>query len=328
MSCLKLHIIEDHLLLKGSSSKLWKRSSQGEIKWNYRFSFQGQEKDDEISGTGNSYTAEFWQYDPRLGRRWNVDPVDKPWMSPYHAFSNNPILNIDPNGANDDDIHYNSETGETTIIETDENKDNVLIDGRFITSVEQGSGKSAFDDARVIGLGNEWEQSYILQNEKIIGLDAIKYNGTDESTHYLLIDRGVVNLSGDGVFGFSQSVFSDSKVIDGPQGYQIKRLEGNDQYFSDNNREGYYRGTSYHSPDPYSFPFDAIMRDSPSRPSVEETFWKGENSIIWTSESGRTRLNTIEYGFIISKFKKTCIYPNYITAPSQNHLEKLPNGTQ
>jgi hypothetical protein len=56
------------------------------------------EKDDEISGNGNSYTAEFWQYDPRLGRRWNVDPVILPSESPYAAFRNNPILLNDPEG--------------------------------------------------------------------------------------------------------------------------------------------------------------------------------------------------------------------------------------
>jgi len=68
----------------------------------YRWGFNGQERDDEIYGSGNSYTAEYWQYDSRLGRRWNVDPVDKPWMSSYHAFSNKPVLNADPNGACDD----------------------------------------------------------------------------------------------------------------------------------------------------------------------------------------------------------------------------------
>lgn len=49
-----------------------------------------------------SYTAEFWQYDARLGRRWNVDPEIKPWQSSYATLSNNPILMIDPFG--DDDI--------------------------------------------------------------------------------------------------------------------------------------------------------------------------------------------------------------------------------
>ncbi len=64
----------------------------------YRFGFQGQEKDDEISGVGNSYTAQFWQYDPRLGRRWNIDPVIKEWESSYACFANNPILFVDPFG--------------------------------------------------------------------------------------------------------------------------------------------------------------------------------------------------------------------------------------
>jgi len=65
----------------------------------YRYGFQGQESDDEIYGSKNSYTAEFWQYDSRLGRRWNVDPVVKPYESSYATFANNPIWFTDPNGA-------------------------------------------------------------------------------------------------------------------------------------------------------------------------------------------------------------------------------------
>src|SRR6478736_3791665 len=44
----------------------------------YRYGFNGQEMSNEIKGVGNSYTAEFWEYDPRLGRRWNVDPMTNP----------------------------------------------------------------------------------------------------------------------------------------------------------------------------------------------------------------------------------------------------------
>ena len=60
-----------------------------------RFGFNSQEKDNEIYGGGNSYTAEYWQYDARLGRRWNLDPVVKPWESPYATFAGNPILFVD-----------------------------------------------------------------------------------------------------------------------------------------------------------------------------------------------------------------------------------------
>jgi hypothetical protein len=58
----------------------------------------GQEKVDEISGVGNHYTAAYWEYDPRLGKRWNTDPVFQPWQSPYATFNNNPIYYIDPDG--------------------------------------------------------------------------------------------------------------------------------------------------------------------------------------------------------------------------------------
>jgi hypothetical protein len=72
----------------------------------YRYGVvNGQEKDDEIAGSGNITTAEFWEYDTRIGRRWNIDPVDKAWMTSYHAFSNKPILNIDPNGDEDGDYY-------------------------------------------------------------------------------------------------------------------------------------------------------------------------------------------------------------------------------
>ncbi len=64
----------------------------------YRFGFNGQEKVDEISGTGNHTTAEFWEYDTRLVRRWNIDPVIKPWESGYAAFKNNPIYYTDRKG--------------------------------------------------------------------------------------------------------------------------------------------------------------------------------------------------------------------------------------
>ena len=61
----------------------------------YRYGFQGQEKDDEIKGEGNSYTSDWRQYDPRLGRWLSIDPVYKHHESPYAAYSNNPLYYID-----------------------------------------------------------------------------------------------------------------------------------------------------------------------------------------------------------------------------------------
>ncbi|OYU93136.1 MAG: hypothetical protein CFE21_21695 [Bacteroidetes bacterium B1(2017)] len=66
----------------------------------YRFHFNGQESDNEIAGVGNINTAEFWEYDSRLGRRWNLDPKPKTELSNYICFNNNPIIFVDPNGDN------------------------------------------------------------------------------------------------------------------------------------------------------------------------------------------------------------------------------------
>jgi len=102
----------------------------------YRYGFNSQEKDDEIYGTGNSYTAEYWQYDARLGRRWNLDPVVKPWESGYAALSCSPIVFVDPNG----DADYYTASGKW--IGTDGKNDNeifVVCDRKLIKDVKNTS---------------------------------------------------------------------------------------------------------------------------------------------------------------------------------------------
>ena len=62
----------------------------------YRYGHNGQEKDDEIFE--GAMGAEYWEYDARIGRRWETDPVPNSSISPYACFGNNPILISDPNG--------------------------------------------------------------------------------------------------------------------------------------------------------------------------------------------------------------------------------------
>ena len=59
----------------------------------YRYGFQGQEKDDEIKGNGNSINYKFRMHDPRVGRFFAVDPLAFAyvWNSPY-AFSENRVI--------------------------------------------------------------------------------------------------------------------------------------------------------------------------------------------------------------------------------------------
>jgi len=58
-----------------------------------RYGFQGQEKDDEIKGAGNSVNYTYRMHDPRLGRFLSLDPLTRkyPYYSPY-AFSGNRVI--------------------------------------------------------------------------------------------------------------------------------------------------------------------------------------------------------------------------------------------
>jgi hypothetical protein len=61
----------------------------------YRYGLNGQEASD--LGSGQT-TAKFWEYDTRLGRRWNVDPKYFSHTSRYATFGDNPLYFTDRNG--------------------------------------------------------------------------------------------------------------------------------------------------------------------------------------------------------------------------------------
>jgi RHS repeat-associated protein len=67
---------------------------------NYRYGFNGKEKDDKVKGSGNSLDFGERIYDSRLGRWLSIDPlVSKyPNLSPYNFSGANPILYIDEDG--------------------------------------------------------------------------------------------------------------------------------------------------------------------------------------------------------------------------------------
>ncbi len=75
-------------------------SSRAFASGGYRFGFNEMERDDEVKGAGNSYTTEFRQYDPRIGKWLSIDPkmMKYPSWSPHSSFFNNPIFFEDPFG--------------------------------------------------------------------------------------------------------------------------------------------------------------------------------------------------------------------------------------
>jgi RHS repeat-associated protein len=88
----------------------------------YRYGFNGMEKDDEVKGESNSLDFGARIYDPRVGRWLSRDKLEgkKPYLTPYQGFKNNPVIFIDPDG-NDEFLTtiIKLNDGTTQIIEND-----------------------------------------------------------------------------------------------------------------------------------------------------------------------------------------------------------------
>jgi RHS repeat-associated protein len=107
----------------------------------YRYGFQGQEKDDEIKGEGNSVNYKYRMHDPRLGRFFAVDPLawKYSYNSPY-AFSENRVIDgyeleglevvVDNNGKPTGDYKVQEGEGPTQMQESINNwaKENGYIE--------------------------------------------------------------------------------------------------------------------------------------------------------------------------------------------------------
>jgi len=84
----------------------------------YRYGFSGMEKDNEISGEGNSYNFEARFYNPRVGRMLSADPAERnnPSQSTFVYAGNNPVFFKDNDGESA--IAYFNDQGQLVISAT------------------------------------------------------------------------------------------------------------------------------------------------------------------------------------------------------------------
>jgi len=122
----------------------------------YRYGFQGQEKDDEIKGEGNSLNYKFRMHDPRIGRFFAVDPLDKdfPWNSPY-AFSENRVIDgLELEGL--EVVRFNGGVGDKTPLEIDF----TLMTDRSITNWLKHTYNSHHDNITLESIKSASPDSY------------------------------------------------------------------------------------------------------------------------------------------------------------------------
>lgn len=94
----------------------------------YRFGFNGVERDDEVVGAGNMYAFEYRIHDARLGRFLSIDPLTKefPWNTPYSFAESSPILFIDNLGLSKS-TRYVGEDGKELANTNDGNNSTVVV---------------------------------------------------------------------------------------------------------------------------------------------------------------------------------------------------------
>ena len=103
-----LTVSHEHLIIQENHYDPWGQNLVGiekQGKPDYKFQYNGKEKQDEFGLNWNDYGARF--YDPQLGRWHAVDPLADEYQpfSPYNYTLNNPILNIDPDGRGVNSTH-------------------------------------------------------------------------------------------------------------------------------------------------------------------------------------------------------------------------------
>lgn len=160
----------------------------------YRYGFQGQEKDDEIkNGKGNSYAFDRRIHDPRIGRFLTIDPLTSKYASysPYIFSGNRVIDSYDLDGAQplqDEDGKINDNFKAAYVMN--------LPDGTTATiySVHGGSYAVTPDDRNKINAfrdqgfyatpRNRFDQQYVFDNgtdlQILAGVGGVsQYTGPD-----------------------------------------------------------------------------------------------------------------------------------------------------
>jgi RHS repeat-associated protein len=173
MGCLKLHIESNTPTLKVvyNALKTYEKGCESV----YRYGFQGQEKDDEVRGEGNSVNYKYRMHDPRIGRFFAIDPLapEYPHNSPY-AFSENRLID----GVELEGLEYKSTKDDNGNVSFTWDQDNAydnngkLKDGYFMTAI-------VFQDKGTwtVGKWSESERRYTSYN---IGSATATVYSTDE----------------------------------------------------------------------------------------------------------------------------------------------------
>ena len=184
----------------------------------YRYGFNGQEKDDEIKGSGNSYDFGARIYDPRIAKFLSPDPITKyyPSWSPYLFAGNNPIKFIDI---------YGMGPGDGTLTLESKDKEDIVTEKTVNTSSTTYSLSSSDQDyQKAYGKG--------LQNDVFKSNNLMINNSQPHAKMTVATTTTKVTYAEDGktVIGTTTSQQVETRTMVQYDFYQVHSATGKDIY--------------------------------------------------------------------------------------------------
>jgi hypothetical protein len=175
----------------------------------YRYGFNGQEHSSDVAN--GSYTADFWQYDARTGRRWNLDPKPSPSVSVYNCFSGNPIwfndfrgdtLDIPSNYGGNAKARAASQEDIYSLLTNQENKQFFKIDDKGRVSMDRANLTKENEKNQYLR-----DPGFALLTDMINDTKVYYYAASEKST------ADVINLlTGEKLRGYSFNLFDKYPV--------------------------------------------------------------------------------------------------------------------
>ncbi|WP_264559123.1 RHS repeat domain-containing protein [Flavobacterium sp. N2270] len=159
----------------------------------YRYGFQGQEKDDELKGEGNSLNYTFRMHDPRVGRFFAVDPLEfkYPYLTPYQFSSNTPIMDVELEGLES---------------KAKPNRNELTNGEKFLLN-----SLEFFENLSVFTSNNKYKKDGNIEHTAINALEGVKslYDITFEVIGVMEVAKYGIGDLDDGIsFGKSKSIFN------------------------------------------------------------------------------------------------------------------------
>jgi hypothetical protein len=158
----------------------------------YRFGFNTQEKSIELNSGGNLTTALFWEYDSRIGRRWNLDPKPIVGGSTYLTFGNSPVNFGDPFG---DTIRFSPEFSK-----------NKYWMNKFNIWSKTKEGKKIFKEFDLGGKNEHVSIVFDIKNDVGESTQAVEVNKSKKTIEKLPFEKDIPN-AGNLVAGTDKTSF-------------------------------------------------------------------------------------------------------------------------